>query len=518
MDGFKDNSKQAPACTIALFGAAGDLMKTLLMPAVYDLAASGLLHTGTAMLGLDHNEREVAGWRGEMGEAIRRFADPKNSSSEKGTSEGTVDEKALSFVKERLDYLQFDFESDADYRSLAQRFENVGNVLFYLAVSPRFFETIVAGLSRSGLLSEGAGRFRRVVIEKPFGHDVDSARRLNERLTSFAPESQLYRIDHFLGKEAVRGIPALRFGNRFMEPLLNRECVSSVQITAAETIGVAERGSFYEATGALRDMIPNHLFSLLTLIAMDEPASFEAEVVRDAKAALLRSIRPLQPGDAARGQYAAGTSAGRAVRAYRDEDNVDRRSRIETYAALCVRVDNERWRDVPFYVRTGKRMSSHVTTIALTLRAPTGPLDTDPATPDLLLLGIDPERGLVQRFAVKRPGVDLRLGRADMGFRYETTFDEPPNDGYETLLYDAMCGHPLLFQRADMIEFEWKAVQPVLDAWERAGDTPQPYAAGSDGPDCADALLARNGDRWLGVAPLQTLGGAVEENNAHDDV
>ena len=486
-------------------------MKTLLMPAVYDLATAGLLDAATALLGLDHNERELQTWRGEMADAVRRFADPKNAGSESGGQKGSVDEKALSFASERLEYVRFDFENEADYRSLAQRFENAGNVLFYLAVAPRFFETILANLSGCGLLTEASGRFRRVIIEKPFGRDVDSARRLNERLTSLAPEPQLYRIDHFLGKEAVRGIPALRFGNRFLEPLLNRECVSSVQITAAESIGVAERGSFYESTGALRDMIPNHLFSLLTLIAMDAPKSFDAEVVRDAKVTLLQSIRPLEPGDAARGQYAAGTIEGRSVRAYRDEDNVDRASRIETYAALRVRIDNDRWRDVPFYVRTGKRMSSHATTIALTLRVPDDSLGTDDATPELLLLGIDPQRGLVQRFAAKRPGVDLRLGRAGMGFRYETTFDEPPNDGYETLLYDAMRGNPLLFGRADMIECEWKAVQPVLDAWERAADSPQQYSAGSDGPDCADDLLACRGDRWLTVAPLETLGAAVDK-------
>jgi glucose-6-phosphate 1-dehydrogenase len=402
--------------------------------------------------------------------------------------------------------VRFDFTDAANYAALAQRLTTAGNVLFYLAVAPRFFEPIVAGLAQAGMLAQNNGAFRRVVIEKPFGRDLDSARRLNARLTSLAAEPQLYRIDHFLGKEAVQGIPALRFGTRFFEPVLNRDAVSSVQITAAETVGIAERGSFYESTGALRDMVPNHLFSLLTLVAMDEPATFEADVVRDAKAALLAAIEPIRPDDAVRGQYAAGTVAGESVRAYRAEENVAPESRTETYAALTVRIDNDRWRGVPFYVRTGKRMSAHVTTIALTLRTPSGPLDADSTAPHLMLLGIDPQRGLVQRFAAKRPGVDLRLGRADSGFRYETTFDEPPNVGYETLLFHALCGQSLLFQRADMIELEWAAVDPVLSAWERSADAPALYAAGSDGPAQADELLARNGDRWLGVAPLETLG------------
>jgi glucose-6-phosphate 1-dehydrogenase len=325
-------------------------------------------------------------------------------------------------------------------------------------------------------------------------------------LTSLAAEPQLYRIDHFLGKEAVQGIPALRFGSRFFEPLLNRDAVSSVQITAAETVGVAERGSFYESTGALRDMVPNHLLSLLTLVAMDEPATFAGDAVRDAKATLLRAIAPLRPDDAVRGQYAAGTVDGESVRAYRAEDKVAPDSRTETYAALVVRIENDRWRGVPFYLRTGKRMSAHVTTIALTLRSPHGLLDADETTPHLMLFGIDPQRGLVQRFAAKRPGVDLKLGRADSAFRYETTFDEPPNVGYETLLFHALCGESQLFQRADMIELEWAAVDPVLAAWGRATDAPQTYAAGSDGPSAADELLGRNGDRWFAVAPLETLG------------
>ncbi len=491
----------APACTIAIFGAVGDLTKRLLIPAIYDLAAAGLLDAGTTILGLDHNDRDTAGWRNELSDALHEFAAQPGSEFHAAT----LDERAWSFVAERLDYVRFDFTSDADYDALAKRLANAGNVLFYGAVSPRFFAPIAEGLARAGLLAETNGRFRRYVIEKPFGRDLASARALNATLTSLATESQLYRIDHFLGKEAVQGIMALRFANHLIEPLLHRDVVANVQITAAETVGVEERGSFYESIGALRDMMPNHLFSLLTLLTMERPRTLGADDVRDAKAALLGAIRPLAPGDAVRGQYGAGTIGGRPACAYRDEANVARDSRTETFAALDVRIDNDRWRGVPFYLRTGKRMSAHVTTIAVTLRAPAAPFAVPADVPHQLLFGIDPQRGLVQRFAAKRPGVDLALGGVAAGFRYETTFHEPPNVGYETLLYHAMLGDAMLFQRADMIEREWSALAQVLAAWDAPDGSSDGYAAGEDGPPSADALLARNGDRWLPVAPLEKL-------------
>jgi glucose-6-phosphate 1-dehydrogenase len=476
-------SQTAPPCTIVIFGAVGDLTKRLLIPSICNLAASDLLDRKTRIVGADHNDRTPESWRKEIGEAIHTLATG-------------IDKDAWSFVSERLDYVRLDFTSDADFDALAERFAGEGNMLFYLAVSPGFFESISAQLARVGLLTEQADAFRRIVIEKPFGRDLQSAKDLNAHLTSLANETQLFRIDHFLGKESVAGILPLRFGSRSIGPLLNRASIASVQITAAETGGVEDRGRFYETTGALRDMVPNHLLSLLTLLTMDEPADFEPETVRDAKVALLNAVRPLGAADAVRGQYAG----------YREEENVAADSRIETYAALDVRIDNNRWRDVPFYLRTGKRMAAHVTTIALTLRPPASGYDPAATLPHLLLFGIDPERGIVEQFAAKRPGVDVELGPVRMGFRYDEMFDEPPNIGYETLVYDVLRGHALLFQRSDMIEREWEIVGGVLEAWGDDASEPQTYASGSAGPSDADALLARNGDRWLEVAPLSTLG------------
>jgi glucose-6-phosphate 1-dehydrogenase len=492
--------KAAPPCAIVIFGGVGDLTKRLLVPSIYHLASAGLLDPGARIIGADHNDRDAASWRSELSDAFKEFSSAKGS-----TAAGTFDEHAWSEFAERLAYIKIDFTSDSDYDVLAKSLDGVGNALFYLAVSPRFFAPIAQGLGRVGLLKEGANVFRRLLVEKPFGRDIASARELNRLLRSLAAEPQIYRVDHFLGKEAVQGIPALRFGSGMFEPLLDRTTIASVQISAAETVGVEERGAFYETMGALRDMVPNHLFSLLTLIAMDRPESFEADVVRDAKMKLLDAVRPLAPSDAVRGQYASGVLDGKAVPGYRNEDRVARDSRTETYVALDVRIDNERWHDVPFYIRTGKRLGAHVTTIALVLRSPVGPFEVAATVPHLLVFGIDPQRGILERFPAKSPGVEFRLGRAHAGFRYEAIFEEPPNIGYEALLYDAMRGHPLLYQRADMVEREWQIVAPVLDAWADASAEPENYPAGSAGPSGADALLSRNGDRWLDIAPLDDV-------------
>ena len=491
-----NSTKPAPPCTIVVFGAAGDLTKRLLMPAIYDLAGERLLDEKLRIIGLDHSAGSTDSWRTELNDALVSFT--KNPGAEFHPDH--IDQATWGWIARRLEYTVFDFEQPDGYAQLKERL-NAGSVIFYLAVASRFFGTIVERLGAAGLMEEADGAFRRTVIEKPFGSDLRSARALNARILKVAREAQLYRIDHFLGKEPVQGIMPLRFSNGIFEPMWTREHIDSVQITAAETLGIEERGAFYEATGALRDMIPNHLFSLLTMTAMEPPGSYDAEAVRNEKVKLLDAIRPIAPEDAARGQYGAGALDGRAVRAYRDEDGVAADSRTETYAALRVRIDNPRWAGVPFYVRTGKRLARHLTTIAIAFRPsaqrqfPDAPDDRPKA--NLLTLGIAPNQGFTATFSAKEPGPVLRTGDVRAGFAYKDFFEEPPAVGYETLLYHVMTGNTLLFQREDMIDASWRAVQPVLDAWGSSHDELPPYRPGGDGPDAAAALLEQDGRRWL---------------------
>jgi glucose-6-phosphate 1-dehydrogenase len=501
----------APPCTIVVFGAVGDLTKRLLMPALYNLAGSGLLDEAVHILGADHHELTAEAWRAELSSELETFAADANAEFHPDH----IDAKTWDWVAKRLDYIVFDFEQSGDYQKLAQRLAKgsapgsaagtpAGNVIFYLAVSARFFGPIVAGLAGAGLLKESDGAFRRVVIEKPFGSDLQSATELNRSILEVAKEAQIYRIDHFLGKEPVQGIMALRFANGMFEPMWRREHLEFVEITAAETVGVETRGEFYESTGALRDMVPNHLFSLVTVVAMEAPASLDAEAIRNEKATLLSAIRKIEPGEAVRAQYAAGTVAGKSVPGYRDENRVARDSRTETYAALKVQIDNDRWGGVPFYLRTGKRLARHLTTIALHFKpAPQQlfPPDTPGlAATNVFTLEIAPRPGTTSFFRAKEPGPLMQLGPARSSFAYDECFDEKPTVGYETLLYHCMLGDASLFQRDDMIEASWAAVQPVLDAWHSSSETLPVYAPGSDGPQAADELLARDGHRWL---PLQ---------------
>ena len=485
------DAKQAPAppCTLVIFGAAGDLTMRLLMPALYNLAGSGLLDKNLKIIGADHNTRDAKGWGKELGAALQSFTKDPNAEFHPKR----IDPKTWDFIAKRLDYIVFDFDNAADFQKLkATLAENGGgNVIFYLAVSARFFGPITTHLSEAGLLNESNGAYRRVIIEKPFGSDLPSAKKLNATLLRAASESQFYRIDHFLGKEPVQGISALRFGNGFLEPLLRREHVDSVQITAAETIGIGTRGAFYDATGALRDMVPNHLFSLLTTVAMDAPGSFTAESIRNEKAKLLQALRPVAPAQAVRGQYAG----------YHQEDNVKRGTKTETYAAIKVHVDNARWDGVPFYIRTGKFLANHLTSIAITLRsAPARALigtHRDEHAPSIITLKIAPSPGIVTTFNAKMPGTAMQLGRVESDFLYQDVFDEKPTVGYETLLYAVMNGDAQLFQRDDMVDASWAALQPTLEAWADSGAGVQRYAKGGNGPALADDLLAKDNRRWF---------------------
>ena len=415
----------------------------------------------------------------------------------------SIDPTAWQWVQERLHYITADFESEASYAELGKRLQ--GSAVFYLAVAARFFGPIVAGLGKAGLLHEADGSFRRVIIEKPFGNDLPSARDLNALILKQMDESQVFRIDHFLGKEPVQSIMALRFANGLFEPMWRREHVDHVQITAAETIGVEGRGSFYESTGALRDMVPNHLFQLLTMTAMEPPNSFDADDVRTEKAKLVEAIRQPALTDVVRGQYGPGRSGGKDVPGYREEPGVSKTSSTETYVALKLAVENWRWSGVPFYLRTGKRLKNRLTTISVHFKPAPYQIfrDTpvDGLTPNILTLQIAPGQSMATDFSAKIPGPTMKLGRVSAEFRYDDFFDEGPNVGYETLLYDCMIGDATLFQRADNIEAGWAVVQPVIDAWTKDEGEMETYGAGSEGPVAADDLLRRDGRRWLPLTP-----------------
>ena len=485
----------APACTLVIFGARGDLTKRLLMPALYNLSGSHLLPDDFKIIGLDRNQNDDNGWRQQLTETMQSFT--KDKTAEFYTPQ--IDEKQWGWLTEKMNYVTADFSQPDTYKQLAEKLGDDRSVVFYLAVASRFFGPIIDLLGQGGLLKDAQGKFRRVIIEKPFGSDLQSAQELNARILKQGNEGQFYRVDHFLGKEVIQSIMAVRFANGMFEPTWRREYIDHVQITAAETIGVEMRGSFYEPTGCLRDMVPNHLFQLLCMTGMEPPNSFAAEDVRTEKAKLVQATQPVHVDEIVRGQYTAGTEFGEPVKGYREEANVDPHSRTETYVAAKLRIENWRWAGVPFYLRTGKRLANRRTEIAIHFKPAPYQIfkDTpvDQLTPNIVKIMVDPEQGMDTQFSAKVPGPVMKLGKVDYSFRYKDFFDEKPNVGYETLLYDCMIGDATLFQRADNIEASWAVVQPALDAWKE-GD-PEFYAAGSEGPKGADDLLAKDGRRWL---------------------
>ncbi len=499
----------APASTLVIFGANGDLTKRLLLPSLYNLTGAGLLPEGFGVIGLDHNERDDETYRRQLGEAMQSFVTDKGGEF----AANGIDQQAWECLRGRLSYLTGEFEDPATYERLAARIEAIrrsaghGNCVFYLATSPRFFGPIIERLAEAGLMREERGDFRRIVVEKPFGTDLASARALNALILGHVAEEQVFRIDHFLGKETVQNILALRFANGMFEPLWRRDHIDHVQITAAETVGVETRGRFYEATGALRDMVPNHMMQLLAMTAMEPPNSFDADAVRAEKAKVVQAIRTLGPAelarDVVRGQYAAGTSKGMPVTGYRDEPNVAPDSGTETYVAMKLQIDNWRWAGVPFYIRTGKRMAVRRTEIAIQFKqAPFAMFRDTPVhrlTPNFMVIHIQPSEGISLHLSAKDPGPALKLSGVQMNFRYADWFRAAPSTGYETLLYDVLIGDATLFQRADNVEAGWSAVQPILEAQAAPDARVESYAAGSEGPAGADALLARDGRQWLSL-------------------
>ncbi|KFA25887.1 glucose-6-phosphate dehydrogenase [Xanthomonas vasicola] len=505
-------SEQAttPPCIIVVLGARGDLTKRLVMPALYNLRRAGALGEQFAIVGMDHGDISERAWRTTMGQSMTQLLSRRDAEFQ--TDEFDTD--TWDWLRERMHYLRGDFTDLGAYQALDgvldklhKRYGTQGNVLFYLATAARFFEPVLLNLGQAGLVRQREGEgWRRVIVEKPFGHDLPSAKHLNATVGKVLHEDQVFRIDHFLGKETVQNILAFRFANGLFEPVWNRDRIDHVQITAAETIGVEGRGRFYDPTGCLRDMVPNHLFQLLAMIAMEPPAAFTTEAMHRRRAEVIEAVRPIKPEDVVRGQYASGAVSRSAVPGYREEDTVPEDSETETYVAMKLQVDTWRWAGVPFYLRTGKRLRERTTEIAIRFKpAPLAPFrstEVDGYGPDWLVLHIQPDEGISLQFDVKRPGAQVALAPVRMDFRYRDWFPKEYTVGYERLLQDCMNGEAGLFQDAAMVEGAWRIVQPILDAWKQPPSDFPNYAAGSAGPSAADALLAMNGGHaWRALTP-----------------
>jgi glucose-6-phosphate 1-dehydrogenase len=490
--------RAADPCVMVIFGASGDLTKRKLIPALYNLVVAKLLPEQFAVIGYARRPQTDDAFRDQLTQDMKTL----------GTT--PVDAKVWAWLRERIHYVQGDVHDPAGFQRLASRLAEVekehgtqGNRFFYMAVAPEFFVDIVRHLGETGLATETNGKYARVVIEKPFGRDLQSARQLNHDIKQVLDEKQIYRIDHYLGKETVQNLLVFRFSNSIAEPLWNRNLIDHVQITAAETVGVEGRGGYYETAGALRDMVPNHLFQLMTLVAMEPPISFEADAVRDKQTEVLRAIQPLSHEDvltnAIRGQYGP-SSRGPQMPGYREEPGVAADSNIETFVALKLTIDNWRWADVPFFLRTGKHLPQRVTEICITFRRPPFALFRNTPVNDLqpnrLVVHIQPQEGISLQMGAKIPGPVMSIGRVSMDFDYAREFHSAPATGYERLLHDCMIGDQTLFQRADTVEAAWAVIAPIQEVWSsQAGGFPN-YAAGSAGPQSADALAGRGGCRW----------------------
>jgi glucose-6-phosphate 1-dehydrogenase len=489
----------AEPCTVVLFGASGDLAKRKVIPAMYDLAVHQSLGSRYAIVGFARTAMTDESFRNLLAEAAKSISEV-----------GPIDPKQWDEFAANLYYCQGDYDNPDSYSQLVKRLSELeqahdlgGNRLFYLSTPPEVYPHIVEQLGKAGLARPASpGSWVRIIIEKPFGRDLASAKDLNKKVLCVFEEQQVYRIDHYLGKDTVQNLLVLRFGNGIFEPLWNRNYVDHVQITAAETLGVERRGGFYETTGALRDMIQSHVLQLTSLVAVEPPASFDATSVRNEKLKVLQSIRPFNLEMVAqavvRGQYGPGNVGGKPVPGYRQEPGVSSNSRTETFVGAKLLIDNWRWAGVPFYLRTGKRLAKRSTEIVIEFRrAPHMVFRERNLEPNRLVLNIQPDEGVSVSFVAKRPGTEMSIGNVTMDFKYKEGFGEAPRSAYATLVNDCVRGDATLFDRGDNVEAAWALVDPILDVWTAAKSATVPeYASGSWGPHESDVLLERDGRRW----------------------
>ena len=490
-----DQERVPEASSLVIFGASGDLTQRKLVPALYSLAHDGLLPAGQTIVGFARSEMSDEAFRAAMREACDKHARTR-----------PVDDAVWESFARGLFYVQGEFADAAAYQRLCRRLEEFdrsrgtgGRRIYYLAVPPDFFDDIAEQLAAAGMVNDPEQRrpYTRVIIEKPFGHDLESARALNHVAVTTFRERQVFRIDHYLGKETVQNLLVLRFANGIFEPFWNRQYIDHVQITVAESIGVEKRGGYFDSAGITRDILQNHMLQLLSLIGMEPPVAFEADAVRDEKVKVLRALRPIDA--AVRGQYAEGSVLGERVPGYRQEEKVSPGSNTETFAALKVFVDNWRWAEVPFYLRAGKRLPKRVTDISIHFRLAPHPLFNRLGVkmqPNVLAIRIQPDEGISLKFESKIPGPAVRTAPVTMEFRYATSFGAEPPEAYERLLLETMQGDATLFARRDEIETAWAWLDPLLQRWARDPRPPHFHPAGTWGPEEADTLIEGDGRKW----------------------
>src|SRR5689334_9735710 len=495
-----DQERVPDASCLVIFGASGDLTQRKLLPALYSLAHDGLLPAGQTIIGFARPDYTDDAFRMAMREACDKYARVR-----------PVDEAVWENFAKGLFYVQGDFSDSAAYLKLKQKLEECdkargtgGRRIYYLAVPPNFFPVICEFLGGEGMVTdpERGGPYTRAIIEKPFGHDLESAKELNRVAVTTFRERQLFRIDHYLGKETVQNLLVLRFANGIFEPFWNRQYIDHVQFTVAESVGVEKRAGYFETAGITRDIIQNHMLQLVSLVAMEPPVASEAAAVRDEKAKVLRALREFPHGNetdcTVRGQYDDGSVLGEEAIAYRKEPGVNPQSNVETYAAMKIFVDNWRWADVPFYIRAGKRLPKRVTDISIHFRPAPYPLFSRlglKMNANVLAIRIQPDEGISLKFDSKLPGPNVRTAPVTMEFRYATSFGAEPPEAYERLLLETMLGDATLFARRDEIETAWAWLDPLLKKWESEGE-PDPYPAGTWGPEAADALIEKDGRKW----------------------